>query len=80
MLSFVIAYIRLLCVKGSYYILMFLFPCADRELRIFVYIFSSIDELPRLIPHAWILMSCHVSRIIYCILPIYLRYVVFVFL
>ena len=51
MFILVIAYIRILCVKGNHSILMFLFAFAEKELRLFVYNFSSIDELPRLILH-----------------------------
>ena len=54
----VIAYMRSLCVKGSYLIFMFLFACADTELCIFVYIFFSTDGPPRLLLLAWMLMSC----------------------
>ena len=41
MLHIVIAHIRILCVKGSYSILMCPFSCADTELCLFVYNWAS---------------------------------------
>ena len=49
-----ITYICIQCVKGSSSFFMFLSSCADIELLLFVYNFSSIKGFSRLVLLAWI--------------------------
>ena len=70
-----IYYIVIAVCKGKLLHFDFSISCVDIELRLLVYNFSSIDDLPRLLLHAWMLMSC----IIYSTLPVYLQFVFFVF-
>ena len=57
-------YIRILCVKERTSIFMFPFSCDDKELRPIVYNCSCIEELPRLMLHAWIVMSDYITSLI----------------
>ena len=70
----VIVHIRTAVCKGKLFHFDFTISCADIQLRLFIYISSSIDELSRIILNAWMLMS----YIIYSLLPV-LQFGVFVF-